>query len=158
MEPLMKSIHPEKEKFRERYSRFINGLRLEDMFIEEGSFKRLILSIEDIPETAHLEVAVKPTNTEFPVLKDKQFEVRQTLSCSLKFVNKKRKIPLTKIKVSYYLRYSSEVEVEEKFFDIFQKRNIPVQIWPYLREFIGNCMYRMGLPPLVLPVMKIVNL
>ncbi len=141
------------EELKEQYRKFIHSLQLKDIFIEEASFKRF-LKDEEIPEKAHIEVVIKPTKTEFNTLEDNYFEVKQNLLCSFQFSDKEQKC-LAQIKARYYLLYQSETPITDGLKEIFKKRNIPVQIWPYLREFVSNCMLRMGLPPFILPVMKV---
>ncbi|WP_028575039.1 protein-export chaperone SecB [Desulfonatronovibrio hydrogenovorans] len=43
---------------------------------------------------------------------------------------------------------------DEDFFEIYKEINLPVNIWPYFREFIANTSYRMGMPPMTLPFYK----
>lgn len=58
-----------------------------------------------------------------------------------------------KIECAYNLSYRADKELPEEFFQIFMKRNVPVNTWPYFREFVHNITIRMGLPPLTLPLL-----
>lgn len=40
---------------------------------------------------------------------------------------------------------------DDDFFEIFKEVNLPLNVWPYLREFVQSMTYRMNLPPLTLP-------
>ncbi len=39
--------------------------------------------------------------------------------------------------------------------ELFARRNVRVNVWPYAREAIHSTTLRMGLPPLVLPLYKV---
>jgi preprotein translocase subunit SecB len=45
--------------------------------------------------------------------------------------------------------------MDDELFELFKKRNVPVNINPYARELIQNAMTRVGLPPFTLPVLRI---
>jgi preprotein translocase subunit SecB len=40
------------------------------------------------------------------------------------------------------------------YFGVFVQVNLPVNTWPYFREFVHSTVSRMGLPPVVLPLVK----
>ena len=40
---------------------------------------------------------------------------------------------------------------DEDFFEIYKEINLPVNIWPYFREFVANTTYRMNMPSVTLP-------
>jgi Preprotein translocase subunit SecB. len=68
--------------------------------------------------------------------------------------------PMLRVELSWLVRYrlpqgfSTSDETGQSFLD----RNVPVNIWPYAREFVSELTARMGfLPPLVLPVLKILR-
>lgn len=59
-----------------------------------------------------------------------------------------------KVTCSFGLKYSSEVDISEDFMEIFKVRNIPLNTWPYFREFVQSITQRMNIPPLTLPLLK----
>lgn len=59
-----------------------------------------------------------------------------------------------KIICVFKLRYSSESGLSEDFINIFKERNVPLNTWPYFREFVQNMTQRMNIPPLTLPLLK----
>ncbi len=52
------------------------------------------------------------------------------------------------------VRYSSEKKITDDIFGLFKEVNLPVNTWPYFREYVHSCMGRLNLPPLVLPALK----
>ena len=50
--------------------------------------------------------------------------------------------------------YDSARFPEEKIFRVFQERNLPINLWPYLRLYVDLLAGQMGLPRLVLPAWK----
>jgi hypothetical protein len=42
----------------------------------------------------------------------------------------------------------------ERIFAVFQTANLPVNIWPYLRELVASITGRMGWLPITLPTLK----
>ena len=51
--------------------------------------------------------------------------------------------------------YQSSVPMTDSIFEVFQNTNLPLNLWPYLREMVHTVSMRMGLPSLVLPVYQI---
>lgn len=60
-----------------------------------------------------------------------------------------------RLTADYELLYSSEIAVTDGMFRIFQRHNLPVNAWPYLREYLANTLGRFGWPPFTLPAFKV---
>ena len=56
-----------------------------------------------------------------------------------------------RINVTFCLTFQTKETIEKDFIDIFRKINLPLNSWPYLREFVQNMTQRMNIPPLTLP-------
>lgn len=56
-----------------------------------------------------------------------------------------------KISVAFQVVYSSKIPINDDLFTIFKVRNLPLNTWPYLREFVHNTTMRMGWPPFIAP-------
>ncbi len=63
--------------------------------------------------------------------------------------------PGFKIKVKYQIIYKSDIPITDDIFKIFSQTNLLLHTWPYFRQFVHEMTNRMGLPPLVLDVLKI---
>jgi hypothetical protein len=59
---------------------------------------------------------------------------------------------LTKYTVRYQI--NKEVQVTKEFMKVFCDLTIGMLLWTYFRELVNNMVYRMGMPPLVLPLKK----
>jgi hypothetical protein len=58
------------------------------------------------------------------------------------------------VAVTFGLEFSSTEEMSDELFRVFSTRNLPVNTWPFLREFFYTTLGRMGWAPLTLPVLK----
>lgn len=69
----------------------------------------------------------------------------------LKAIESEQKAVALKINATFCLIFQTKGTIEKEFFDIFKKVNLPLNSWPYLREFVQNMTQRMNIPPLTLP-------
>lgn len=58
------------------------------------------------------------------------------------------------VEAEFELRYTSERPMTEAIFEVFQEINLPVNVWPYLREFFQQATLRAGWPGFVLPAFQ----
>lgn len=56
----------------------------------------------------------------------------------------------------YVLNAGEGYEPSEDLGRQFVERNVPINLWPYVRETVATLTAKMGLMPLVLPTLKIV--
>ena len=59
-----------------------------------------------------------------------------------------------KIMCTYRVVFSTEEPVTDDFMDVFMEINVPMNTWPYFREFVQNMVQRSGFPQLTLPLLK----
>lgn len=64
-----------------------------------------------------------------------------------------------KIEVTYEFVYSFSKEIEENsqfltFLEAFQEYNLPLNSWPFIREFVHTTMGRMDWPIFTLPLLR----
>ena len=78
-----------------------------------------------------------------------QFNVSHRYNVTI--LDKETKEVKAKISVTFYVVYSSKIPVSDDLFEIFRVRNLPLNTWPYLREFVHNATMRMGWPPFIAP-------
>lgn len=60
-----------------------------------------------------------------------------------------------KLSAEFAVTYSSKLMLTDEIFDIFKELNLPVNTWPYFREFVHNNFGRMNWPPLIAPTFKV---
>lgn len=58
------------------------------------------------------------------------------------------------VEAEFELRYTSERPMTDPIFDVFHELNLPVNVWPYLREFFQQATLRAGWPGFVLPAFQ----
>ncbi len=66
-------------------------------------------------------------------------------------LDKETKEAKAKISVTFHVGYSSKIPISDELFEIFKVRNLPLNTWPYFREFVHNAIMRMGWPPFIAP-------
>lgn len=55
-------------------------------------------------------------------------------------------------RVGFEVVYASELPLTDPYFEIFRRLNLPLNVWPYVRQHVHQQSILMGLPALVLPV------
>lgn len=65
--------------------------------------------------------------------------------------------PAVFIRAEFEVRYSTQERMTTKIFTEFRRRNLPLNTWPYFREFVHAVLARTGWPVFVLPVYKAVG-
>lgn len=65
--------------------------------------------------------------------------------------DKETKGAKAKISVTFRVVYSSKIPISDDLFEIFKGRNLPLNTWPYFREFVHNAIMRMGWPSFIAP-------
>ncbi len=69
--------------------------------------------------------------------------------------DRKKSRKIFELKAGFQIIYKLSVAIDEDVFEVFKKRNIPVNLHPYARELIQSSLARVGLPLFTLPVLKI---
>lgn len=59
------------------------------------------------------------------------------------------------IEVTFGLEFDSAEPMTDAIFGIFQLVNLPVNTWPYLREFLATTLGRFGWEPIIIPAFKV---
>jgi hypothetical protein len=59
------------------------------------------------------------------------------------------------IKAAFELEYSSEFQITPNLFVVFRQHNLPVNVWPFFREFVHTVLARANWPVFVLPALQI---
>jgi hypothetical protein len=131
----------------EEYRKILEALELDTLYLSEinSKFKEEFLS-----QSLKLEIDEKDSfvqeNNILKVLyifkltaKDDSVE-EPGISLSAKYV------------VCYQI--NKEVTLTKEFMKVFSNLTIGMLLWTYFRELVNNMVYRMGMPPLVLPLKK----
>jgi hypothetical protein len=60
-----------------------------------------------------------------------------------------------KITVTFGIEFASQEAMTDETFSIFSRVNLPINTWPFLREFFYSTLGRMGWVPITLPALKV---
>lgn len=137
-----------------RYSELIEGLELLDIYLGSAQFKRH--AFPD-PETfPDIKASFSPGKTAYKHC-DGELCVNQEVRFSLEEVTEdgKKSRKIFELKGVFTLVYHTNSPMDDEVFDLFKKRNVPLNLHPYARELIQSLMTRAGLPSFTLPALKI---
>lgn len=64
--------------------------------------------------------------------------------------------PALVIQADYSIKYKihKDIIIPKEFMKIFADLTLGMLLWTYFRELVSNMVYRMGMPPLVLPMKR----
>ncbi len=141
---------PHKQPTIEEFSYFIDGLELRRVRLRESH----IQAQEMYPNPN--ETKVELIENYQPSLIDNGFEA--IAEYQVKFCHHETGNEIGSIKVAFAFFYESKSTLNNELllscFDIFKSASLPVNAWPFLREFVHNAMSRMDWPPFTLPLFK----
>ena len=128
------------------YRKILVGLQLKSLSVMKGKFssckENFIPNSEvDISDTALFKIESKNS-----------FKIIHTYQ--LKIENKKNKKNILRIDLSFELVFTSKETFTQEFFDVYTEDSLPLNTWPYFREFVSSIIQRMNFPPLTLPLFK----
>jgi len=131
----------------EEYRNIIEAIELDTLYLSESNtrFKEDFIS-------SNLRLGIEEKNTF--IQEDSTLKV--FYSFKLTASDQSKTEPAIYIFVKYTVRYKilKEVIITKDFMKVFSDITIGMLLWTYFREFVNNTTYRMGMPPLVLPLKK----
>lgn len=137
------------------YSNFIQSIQLREINLNQAVTKKYWDKL-DLPEEPNFEISskVKSVAQEGNVLRIcSRFQVHGTVGDSEKFIS-----ILFEFELIYDLSSMDSATIEssdwDELLELFVNRNVPLNIWPYAREFISSSMVRMGFPPLLIGLFR----
>ncbi len=125
------------------YNNFIKQIEVEDIHVV--SAKTNILDYSYFPSSAEVKWRTKASYEK----QDEQFNVFHKYNVTI--YDKETKEAKAKIIVNFLVIYSSKIPISDDLFAKFKVRNLPLNTWPYFREFVHNAIMRMGWPPFIAP-------
>lgn len=128
---------------REEYNNFVKQIEVEDIRIVSAQVN--ILDYSYFPSSAEVKWRTKASYENM----EEQFNVFHRYNMTI--WDKETKEDKAKISVTFLVSYSSKIPISDDLFTIFKVRNLPLNTWPYLREFVHNTTMRIGWPPFVAP-------
>jgi len=133
---------------RKAYRDFIVGLQLRDISVRRSATQRLA-GIVDLSRKVDVNINEKASYT---MQDENTCDVVQAYSLQLNYQGEKT--PLLTIECDFDVVYRVAKPMTDAYFEIFRKTSLPLNTWPFWREFVHSAFLRMGLPPYMLPVVK----
>jgi len=126
------------------YNNFVEQIEMDDIRIV--AIQVHILDYSYFPTSAEVK---RRTQASYESAEG-QFNVSHRYNLTI--LDKETREDKAKISVTFYVSYSSKIPINDDLFEIFKVRNLPLNTWPYLREFIHNVTMRLGWPPFIAPL------
>ena len=130
-------------KLIEEYNEFIKQIDIEDIRLISAKLDNLDYSY--FPEKTIVKSRMKAEFTN----KEEAIEVVHSYHAT--FMEEEKDIK-AKISVAFLLNYSSKMPMNDELFSLFKRRQLPLNTWPYFREFVHSTCSRMGWPPFIAPI------
>jgi len=147
------------------YRKLVESVQIINVVLSEAEIKRIWPS-PDIPPKAIVNVKVDKelrswTKTEFSsavtceigVIYSPDVEQRGETNAATADGDR----PVLECNCTFLAFYKIEkpkVKVTEELLDLFNSRNLMINVWPYVREFVSSISTRMGFPAIVLGVTR----
>jgi preprotein translocase subunit SecB len=131
----------------EEYRNIIESLELDTLYLTELNTK---FNEEFLPSSLSLDIGEKYTFEQ----KQNILEIYYILKIIAK--DEKKEKPVIALRAKYTIKYSitRDIQVTKNFMKIFGELTLGMMLWTYFRELVNNIIYRMGMPPLILPLKK----
>lgn len=128
----------------EEYAAFIAQIELRNVWLSSGS----IQSFQDpmAPESVYLEIE----DTAAYSLTDGGFVCTHVYQIAARVEDKQA----FHIELELKVQFDSELHMSDGLFAIFAAANLPLNTWPYVREFLASSAGRMGWQLITLPALK----
>ena len=128
-----------------------------DSFVRQIDIIDLYIVSARIDNIAHLDL---PTDIRINVREKAWYENQEDqvivyIRYSLTAKDNEKQETAARISVTLAVVYDSAIPLTDEIFQIFKERNLPVNTWPYFREFAHSASRRMGWAGMVTPVRKV---
>lgn len=131
----------------EEYREFVQGIELKHVYLSAAKVKRVRMPDIDVPlRYGH------------SIDKKKYSKLEEGFSASFTFqvalFEEDVEEPFGEIDVTFTAEYTTEQPMTKRIFEIFGDLNLPLNVFPYIREYVHTTTNRMGFPTLILPTFK----
>lgn len=130
-----------------QYAKFIEQIELVDIWLQTATIEndQGPNSPSDASLALKSHARYEPSETEF-----EGFDVAQTYEARFE----RGETLLASVAVTFGLRFQSKQPMTDAVFEVFDEVNLPVNTWPYFREYLAATLGRMGWNPFTLPALK----
>jgi len=146
-----KKINTDRKQIFTEYNNFIKQIDLIDIRVLTAKIDNL--GCEELPSSNRINYTTESwyENKE----KQSEFHAFQRYNVTIKDIDKKNRKKVAGLSVTFCVIYSSKILMSEDLFTIFAESNLPINTWPYFREFTHSSFSRMGWVKIVAPAYKI---
>lgn len=132
--------------------RVISAMQLRNLRLVSGEFSSKVASPGEAGK-----VDVQFAKTARAIAGDKEAKFSVFVTCEAKVLSKETAEPVVCVKAEFELSYSIPEALNPTPAELaaFAETNGIHHAWPYFREFVQSAFTRMGLPPLIVPVLRI---
>lgn len=130
------------------YREFINGLRLTSIVMKASRAQRIA---DKVDLTRKIDMNIND-HADFRMVAGDQCIVSHAYELAMTYTGEKD--TLLEVTCAFEVALQTGRPMTREYFDVFSKVNLPVNTWPYFRELAHSMISRMGLPPLILPMVK----
>lgn len=131
----------------EEYARFLQQIELRNVVLTSADVRRL----GDTSLGARLEYEAKATKRTYEPVRE---GFQSTLNYLVRMKEVETGVPVGEVRVAITAYYSSDEPMTDEVFEVFGDLNLPLNVYPYVREFVHSATTRMGFPGLILPTVK----
>ena len=136
----------------EQYQAFIREVELREARLVHCEVESLMV-LRDAMQVSY-QIEVDNTLTWL----DEGFEAIQDCTISFFIEEGDEEVPAGHVQVAYGFGYACAFEDEEyerdAYLQIFEQVSLPINAWPFIRQFVHDMTQRMNWPPLMLPLLK----
>ena len=134
------------------YAEYIKGVNIGEIKFENGSFQ--FINADLLNKNKSIKIKYERT-PELVETHEGNFVVRDKLVFSVIETSSRKHI--VDIKCCLLVVYRHKDGIAKEMFKPFGDFNVPVNTWPYFREFVNSAITRMGLPTFTLPAWNTVK-
>ena len=132
----------------EKYGEILKDLKFNSIYLKEANFF-IDREYYFINEKIELKIS---DEAEFQKKKEGTIDVFHNYKLHAFAIDSESK--LLSIECNFCLNFTSKKEFSSEFFEVFKDINMPINSWPFFREFVFNATSRMNIPPLTIPLIK----
>lgn len=131
----------------EEYRKILEGIELLDIALVEAK----VMVNKDQTQPGELQINIKDSK-EYKLQENKVIDIHQRYELDAR--KPKSKSRFLQVSATFLVRLRSKEEFTADFYDIYKEVSLPLNTWPFFREYLHSNTARMGIPPLTLPLLK----
>ncbi|MGE5619719.1 MAG: hypothetical protein ACM3US_10720 [Sphingomonadaceae bacterium] len=139
------------------YAEFIHQIELDRVWLKEASVTNRYGPVRPVPSSNSVKVEGmewEPTADGFRALHRLKVDIRHRGDADEDEEEDGARLA-AEIRVVFAVDYSSSLPMTDALFSRFRKSNLPLNTWPYLREFVSSMTSRMNWQDYYVPTLKV---